>query len=364
MRERQSGRSAGSTEDTGLYSTEPRQGKGAVRVEEGHHRRMVVEATKLEARHTTRLSNLRKVLKHEMLFTSLRVDWQLSREDTSSQLDASRQDMLAELRTQLSTLHHLPRVDDQITHLGTIIQDATARANQMEQAIQSVQLAVQNVPQDLESLRHEIDASSQRARVFADDQRTLMRQYEDNAVEREMQLFQRLVETGTNDRTIVATELAAINSRLVHLNDNHYGKRLSAGYHQGQAYPAPLISETTEIQCLFFKYSYQRQVPRASALVDTGRQRRDIQDTPWLRLVIPSWFLSSRWAFVVTKAVSGWQYSLRMHRILPNDAEVFKMCEQGDVEGLRSSITRREISIYDQNESGHTLLHISAASLE
>ena len=68
-----------------------------------------------------------------------------------------------------------------------------------------------------------------------------------------------------------------------------------------------------------------------------------------------------RLAFEMNQVSYGGKLSrfLRYCQILPNDFEIFKICENGDLEGFRQALIQQEVPLHAQKRNGSTLLHMA-----
>lgn len=187
-------------------------------------------------------------------------------------------------------------------------------------------------------------------------QSSALQHLKDNTIKTELAAFQQLLSQSEDDKRLVLDELCKMNARIekLGLDDNcHLSKH-------GHSHD----TETIEVSFLWFKYRYERSGPRA--LVPTSHRRKTSnlsRETVWLRVQLPSWFIGNQWVLQFAKATSGWQNPLRMYKVLQNDEEVFELCVQGNVEAVKKLIIGGKVSIYDQNEAGLTLLHVSSCQI-
>jgi hypothetical protein len=62
---------------------------------------------------------------------------------------------------------------------------------------------------------------------------------------------------------------------------------------------------------------------------------------------------------LIMKAIQGWQYQMRTFRVVPYDSLIFEFCSNGNLDGLRSLLVRKEASPRDMNSYGWNPLHMS-----
>jgi hypothetical protein len=250
--------------------------------------------------------------------------------------------------------HHRIDSDARIDGIGAAIRDLLHQNRKIEQNVQWLKDGAETLPPALQKVQDQVTLIEDTNKRLLVEQSFYLRYHQERAIKNELATFQRLLVGADSDRMVVKGELRRLNARLDQLGVSHnlLARRESLVVER----------EITEFQCLLFKYKYERHGPRPSSRAQgtqpslTGERH---QETTWLRVKIPSWFLESQWAISVVKATGGWQYSLRMYRVLPNDAAIFDLCIRGDIAAVKKKVVCGEVSIYDQNESGHTLLHVS-----
>lgn len=57
-------------------------------------------------------------------------------------------------------------------------------------------------------------------------------------------------------------------------------------------------------------------------------------------------------------SVSGWKYKLNPFRLVPSDALIFEFCQNNNLAGVQSLLSRGEASVKDMNFEGRTPLHV------
>ena len=77
------------------------------------------------------------------------------------------------------------------------------------------------------------------------------------------------------------------------------------------------------------------------------------------------WYLRMCFNFgvnvLVAKAAQGWQWKIQTFRAVPYDSLFFDFCENGNLDGVRTLLDRREASPWDVDPEGWTPLHVSHA---
>ena len=114
-----------------------------------------------------------------------------------------------------------------------------------------------------------------------------------------------------------------------------------------------------EVNLIFFRYTRERR-RTVTALASDRAGPTATRETLYAVVRLPSWFLQQQWAVAVLRATTGWQYNLRIIRVLPYDANIFELCDEGNIERIGQLIESGEASIYDQMADGFTLLHAAA----
>lgn len=74
-----------------------------------------------------------------------------------------------------------------------------------------------------------------------------------------------------------------------------------------------------------------------------------------LQIRLPRWLCEYAWNVAMQKSSGCWKLSLTTFRIVPISHPALRLCRKGDVEGIKSLLERRELSIHDQFESGYSL---------
>lgn len=59
------------------------------------------------------------------------------------------------------------------------------------------------------------------------------------------------------------------------------------------------------------------------------------------------------------QSIQGWKFSLQPFRAVPNDSEIFKLCYEGDIDGVRALLLAGKASVLDRDSYGCTPLHVS-----
>ncbi|MCJ1359269.1 MAG: hypothetical protein MMC33_009270 [Icmadophila ericetorum] len=98
-----------------------------------------------------------------------------------------------------------------------------------------------------------------------------------------------------------------------------------------------------------------------------GRPRSEAQT---VLVITPARWLV-QWGFtysfrvgVSTSTLHGWKYTIEPFRRVRDDALIFQFCEDGNVEGVRSLLSRGDASVKDTNSAGYTPLHVAARNFK
>ena len=273
------------------------------------------------------------------------------RNDTAAQLHNIQQELQRVLQHEQIARQQLPMIEARINHMSTSVQDLLCQSQKVEQVVSVLKDNVNISQPSLQGVKDQIALINDTNTKLLAQQNSFLRNCHEQTIKKELVDFQQLLDGAGSDRAAVFGELRHLNSKLDQLGVSNDTLTMRGSMVEEQ--------ETTEFQCLFFTYKYERHGPRLSLPKPRSRTSKSHFETTWLSVRIPSWFLQSQWAVSVAKATCGWQYSLRMYRVLPKDATIFDLCIRGDLMSVRMKVFNGEVSIYDQNEYGHTLLHVS-----
>lgn len=58
-------------------------------------------------------------------------------------------------------------------------------------------------------------------------------------------------------------------------------------------------------------------------------------------------------------SVQGWQHALETFRAVPDDSEIFRLCNNGDILGVKKLLSSGRASVWDRDPRGFTPLHVS-----
>ena len=78
-----------------------------------------------------------------------------------------------------------------------------------------------------------------------------------------------------------------------------------------------------------------------------------------LRVTPPPWLLKKSWDLQVSMAYSGWKTCFRQYVMVPDDAEVIVVVEDGTFEKLLELFNDGAASPFSVDTEGRTLLHVS-----
>lgn len=62
---------------------------------------------------------------------------------------------------------------------------------------------------------------------------------------------------------------------------------------------------------------------------------------------------------MISRSTRGWKNTFRTFRAVPADALIYDFCKTGNIEGVKTLITRGDASVWDRNPKGRTPLHVS-----
>jgi hypothetical protein len=239
-----------------------------------------------------------------------------------------------------------------MAQLGGFIQSLVERNRRIEQTVCVLQSNLHSANVDLNDIQEQLTRFNHTAENAITRQSSTLQKLQDGFIKNELASFQQLLVRADSDRAMVFEQLKKMNARIEQLDSSDHSSATEQSNHADV--------ESIEVEFLWFKYRYVRSGANASARRTHRRRRKtDSREVVWLKVNLPSWFIGQQWALRVAKATSGWQYSLRMYKVLRNDEAVFEYCMRGNTEALKELITQGKVSIYDQNESGLTLLHAS-----
>lgn len=264
---------------------------------------------------------------------------------------------LSDLHQELRLLHQseqaalgrITSLSDRIDRMRDSMEDMTRWSRRIEQSMQVMQSHTATAIPGVQRTQAQVLSLTNRCDMMVSQQGSLTRAYEAQQIQLELSRFQDLLNSANLDQSIMYDELHRLNVRLNRLSEPQYTRTYGSA--------ATEESEVTEFKCFLFSYKYQRTRPP----VPQGQEVRVKQrkEVVWLDVLIPSWFVRDQWAMSVARATRGWQYTLRLYRVLPDTADIFDQCMRGNLDGVRATLLERGASIYDQSRAGHTLLHVS-----
>lgn len=68
------------------------------------------------------------------------------------------------------------------------------------------------------------------------------------------------------------------------------------------------------------------------------------------------------WDLNVRRSYAGWDVNLRIYSIRPRGLECFQAVQRGDITQLKKLLITREMTPFDRDDLGRTLLHVSSSS--
>ena len=264
------------------------------------------------------------------------------RNESNARLDGIQSELQNALQNEQAILYHLPRTDAAIATLQDCCHASAEGSERLESSLRLLQDHVLPLTPAVQDLRNIVLTFGDIGRSILAQRTAMFRQYQEKALKKELADFRRLFESSKIERRTLQSELHRMNAHLEHLS---------------RAPAVNLRHETTEMSCFFFTYKDEQRASGPSSVHHRNMQR----EVTRLTLSIPSWFVKDQWIVSVAVATRGWQYSLRLYRVLPNEAKIFDSCLPGDVDAVKRQLANRQVSIYDQNENGHTLLHVCSS---
>lgn len=69
------------------------------------------------------------------------------------------------------------------------------------------------------------------------------------------------------------------------------------------------------------------------------------------------------WALQAKRCYSGWNFNIRTHNVVPDDAPIFDACADGDIEQIQTLFSAGLASVYDCDKNGTGLLHVGSPVL-
>ncbi len=72
----------------------------------------------------------------------------------------------------------------------------------------------------------------------------------------------------------------------------------------------------------------------------------------------PAWLINRAWQIQASKAMCGWNFSLRTSNVIRRDSPVFDIARNGDIEDLKTLFSNGKASPFDCDENGWTILHV------
>lgn len=72
----------------------------------------------------------------------------------------------------------------------------------------------------------------------------------------------------------------------------------------------------------------------------------------------PAWLINRAWQIQASKAMCGWNISLRTSNVIRRSSPVFDLASNGDIEGLQVLFSNGKASPFDCDETGWTILHV------
>ncbi|KAL4914343.1 hypothetical protein BDW62DRAFT_204734 [Aspergillus aurantiobrunneus] len=95
------------------------------------------------------------------------------------------------------------------------------------------------------------------------------------------------------------------------------------------------------------------------------RPAKPQQSTAWeYRFRTPLVIIDKMWTLQARRLFSGCTFSIRVNNVIPNDAPVFKYCQEGNVKQVQKLFAERAASPYDCDSRGNSLLNYAAVYLQ
>lgn len=89
------------------------------------------------------------------------------------------------------------------------------------------------------------------------------------------------------------------------------------------------------------------------------RQSYEPEESCIISVQLPSWLLPRRYQIRSRRQYRGWNYHIRAYHIVPTTAPVFKLCMEGDINGLQNIFTSGLATPFDVDRDGASTLHVS-----
>jgi hypothetical protein len=97
----------------------------------------------------------------------------------------------------------------------------------------------------------------------------------------------------------------------------------------------------------------------SSSSYSLAKVRRRTSSKPALRLALPLALSGKVWEFYTAKAQNEWAFRFRTYNIISESLLIFEYAEKGNVDGLKSLLQCNQASVFDCDDTGRTVLHVS-----
>ena len=121
---------------------------------------------------------------------------------------------------------------------------------------------------------------------------------------------------------------------------------------------------SSETENMFGKIYYTSRTfeEQASSSNDLGFSDYKYEFETSFTLHPAQWLIKCGLNFAIRAAISqsvrGWKHNLEVHRAVPDDSVIFDLCEQGNIDGVRTLLASGKASVRDTNSWGRTPLHV------
>jgi hypothetical protein len=109
------------------------------------------------------------------------------------------------------------------------------------------------------------------------------------------------------------------------------------------------------------KKSILESSQHASAIRGSQGTREEFESTYGFRPAdwLLAWNLNLGGEFILRRSSQGWKNSIRTFRAVGDDHDMFRFCREGNIDGVRTLLSRGDASPWDINTHGWTPLHVS-----
>jgi hypothetical protein len=114
------------------------------------------------------------------------------------------------------------------------------------------------------------------------------------------------------------------------------------------------------------KKSVLESSQHASATRGSQGTREEFESTYGFRPAdwLLAWNLNLGGEFILRRSSQGWKNSIRTFRAVGDDHDMFRFCREGNIDGVRTLLSRGDASPWDINTHGWTPLHVNILHLQ